>query len=342
MKSSRSRRRRNGFLIAALGFLLAYGSLALITAVLHSTAPKQAERDASAGGPGSAPGFLDTAPLPSSGEDVFVLYDRSSEQKLEVDGKTLLTAAVACEMDLSAPDEALKAQAVACYTLFCRQRGAGEAIACDSSRWQVWTTWEQMKERWGEDTEAYLARLSGIVEQVYGQVLKWGDEPILAAYSAISSGSTETAGNVWSQDLPYLQAVASPGDCFSDGYLSTAVFSAEELKKAASGAFPALGLDFSGPEKEWLTGLQYTSSGYVSSGRLGGKELTGTQLRTAFSLRSASFSVEYREGSFTFTVHGWGHGVGMSQAGAVFLAKRGKTCREILSYYYPGTELGPL
>jgi SpoIID/LytB domain protein len=35
---------------------------------------------------------------------------------------------------------------------------------------------------------------------------------------------------------------------------------------------------------------------------------------------------------------GWGHGVGMSQYGAYAMAREGRTFREILSHYYPGTE----
>lgn len=42
-------------------------------------------------------------------------------------------------------------------------------------------------------------------------------------------------------------------------------------------------------------------------------------------------------GSFVFKVYGWGHGVGMSQYGARQMAKDGKTYKEILSHYYPGT-----
>lgn len=43
-----------------------------------------------------------------------------------------------------------------------------------------------------------------------------------------------------------------------------------------------------------------------------------------------------------FKGRGWGHGVGMSQAGAFGMAKRGVTYREILQHYYTGVELGRL
>ena len=44
-------------------------------------------------------------------------------------------------------------------------------------------------------------------------------------------------------------------------------------------------------------------------------------------------------GAFTFSVTGYGHGVGMSQYGANALAKQGKGWREILAHYYTGAEL---
>lgn len=48
---------------------------------------------------------------------------------------------------------------------------------------------------------------------------------------------------------------------------------------------------------------------------------------------------EELKGTFTFTVYGWGHGVGMSQEGAIQMAKDGKTYETILTTYYPGTSI---
>jgi stage II sporulation protein D len=36
---------------------------------------------------------------------------------------------------------------------------------------------------------------------------------------------------------------------------------------------------------------------------------------------------------------GWGHGVGMCQCGAQAMARRGRTARQILSHYYPGSRI---
>lgn len=44
---------------------------------------------------------------------------------------------------------------------------------------------------------------------------------------------------------------------------------------------------------------------------------------------------------FVIKGHGWGHGIGMSQYGALGYARRGFTYDQILAHYYVGTQLGP-
>lgn len=83
------------------------------------------------------------------------------------------------------------------------------------------------------------------------------------------------------------------------------------------------------------------SAGYVAQMPVCGQVFTGTRLRSAFSLRSAAFTVAYDAGenTFVFTTHGYGHGVGLSQYGAKVMAEDGKTWREILEWYFPGCEV---
>ena len=82
-----------------------------------------------------------------------------------------------------------------------------------------------------------------------------------------------------------------------------------------------------------------TEAGGVKNIELCGATLTGEQVRTLFSLRSSNFDIAYADGAFTFTVRGYGHGVGMSQYGANELAKKGMDYKEILKTYYTGVEI---
>ncbi len=310
--------------------------------VPEASPPPATPSPAAGSSPGSVPAHAPVAtPQPSPEHSAFTLADAATGQTLTVPDREFLAAAIACEMDLNAPQEALKAQAVAAYTYYSRQRQTGQPIACDTANWLVYVPASAMQERWGEDFDRYQALLDQVVDQVFGQTLTYGDELALTAYFAISPGSTEAVENVWSpdagEDHPYLQAVASPGDAFSDGYLSEAHFTPEEFREAAEEAFPQA--DLTGPVEEWLTGPVYTPSGMAKTAVLGGTTVSGGDLRGALGLRSASFTFTVDQAGFHFTVKGWGHGVGMSQAGAVFLAKRGADYREILAHYYPGTEL---
>ena len=64
-------------------------------------------------------------------------------------------------------------------------------------------------------------------------------------------------------------------------------------------------------------------------------------LRTLFGLRSASFTVTADAANVTFSVTGYGHGVGMSQYGANAMAREGKSFEEILKWYYTGIDVAP-
>ncbi len=74
--------------------------------------------------------------------------------------------------------------------------------------------------------------------------------------------------------------------------------------------------------------------------RKDGKEVRGMSL-----LPSAFISIQEtgtaKDGSKLFTIWGggYGHGAGMSQNGAQGMAREGKTYREILAFFYEGTEL---
>lgn len=83
-----------------------------------------------------------------------------------------------------------------------------------------------------------------------------------------------------------------------------------------------------------------------------GKELEIRRILSRSHLKSSAFYVEYLdcEGvaadktsawtSVRLSGFGWGHGVGLCQIGAAVMASEGYGYLEILSHYYPGSELG--
>ena len=65
----------------------------------------------------------------------------------------------------------------------------------------------------------------------------------------------------------------------------------------------------------------------------------GKDIRTEFGLRSANFTVSTTANEVTFKTAGYGHGVGMSQYGANYMAENGKNYTEILSHYYSNIQI---
>lgn len=102
-------------------------------------------------------------------------------------------------------------------------------------------------------------------------------------------------------------------------YISSVELSALDFRDTVLYARPDA--DFTGDESGWIGEITRDGSGRVASAVLGGEKLSGTELRSLFSLRSTAFTLEYTGSSFLFTVTGFGHGVGMSQYGANAMAK---------------------
>ena len=100
-----------------------------------------------------------------------------------------------------------------------------------------------------------------------------------------------------------------------------------------------LGIRLSGDPSGWIRNVSYTGSGRVAELEVGGVTLSGSAARSLFGLRSACFEVIEDEGTFTFSVTGYGHGVGMSQYGANAMAAAGSTWQEIVCHYYTGVTI---
>ena len=306
-------------------------------ALAQSAAPSAAEAASAA----SEESSEQEAPSPADMTATVCFMDQSTGQTVTLPLREYLIGAVAAEMPVSWPDEALKAQAVAAhsYALYRRDHSTGENGAwftADPARRQGCLTDAVLHSYWGTAYAANYARLSALVDTVQTQVLYYGDAPAGTSYFAMSNGRTEASENVWGTALPYLVAVDSSTDLNADNYLYTVQFTAEQMQQALAG----LGLlpDPAAPAS-WFGEAALTPSGYVASLPVCGQSVTGPALRKALGLRSACFTVQYQEGSFLLTTKGYGHGVGLSQWGAKALAEQGQSAEEILAHYFPGTEL---
>ena len=259
----------------------------------------------------------------------------------EMDLGTYLVGVVRAEMPASFHQEALKAQVVAArtYTLHKIPSGGNHGdqadICTDSTCCQAYISEDRARANWGDDADDYETKVETAVRETDGQAILYGGVPILAVFHSSSAGLTRAAGEVWLNDLPYLQAVESPEETDRiPNYYSRVEFTAAECKEKLLAAFPSA--DLSGPMSGWLQNAVTDSAGSVETVEVGGINVKGTQVRSALGLRSACFDWEVRDGKLVFYVTGYGHGVGMSQYGADRMAAEGADYREILTHYYTG------
>lgn len=279
----------------------------------------------------------------SLSEGSFLVLASASGEVMTLSEKDYVIGAVAAEMPALFEVEALKAQAVAAYTYAVRQRKIAQAapleelkgayFSDDSTKYQAFYTTTQMKERFGENFDAYYEKIAGAVEAVSGEILVYGGEPIVAAFHSMSCGITESSQNIWGGSLPYLTAVDSKSDLSAPSYQCEYRYTADELKKTLKG------FDLSGDPARWLEITSVSSSGTVLAMKIGSETITGVEMRELMGLRSAAFSIKYEDSLFILTTRGYGHGVGMSQYGANAMAQSGNGYRQILAHYYPGTEI---
>lgn len=259
-----------------------------------------------------------------------VLLRDGSIQQMELDA--YVTCVLLAEMPAEFEMDALMAQAVVARTYALRRYETGgkhddAAVCTESSCCQAYCTQEEFLAR-GESTQMFK-KIRSAVYDTTDQILTYQGELIEATYFSCSGGRTEDAAAVWGAEIPYLQAVDSPGEESANHYMDTITFSEAEFSER-------IGIPLSG---DWLGNITYTDGGGVDTIEMGGQVCLGTELRQKLGLRSTAFVITAIGDTVTITTKGFGHRVGMSQYGAEAMAVQGSDYKEILSYYYPGTKL---
>lgn len=253
----------------------------------------------------------------------------------QMDMENYLTGVLLGEMPADFEMEAFKAQAVVARTYALKRNSGGNkheagAVCTDSSCCQSYCPVAEYLAKGG--TKAAVNKALTAVKETNGLVLTYNGELIEATYFSCSGGRTEDALAVWGTDIPYLQAVDSPGEEQAAHYMDTVEFSAKDFAKL-------LNLNSDSAPSSWIGKTTYTQGGGVASIQIAGKTFKGTDMRKILGLRSTAFTIDIVEDRILISTKGFGHRVGMSQYGADAMAVAGSDFRKILMHYYPGTSL---
>ena len=277
--------------------------------------------------------------------DNIAVYSEQDEKIIYLPLEEYVQGVVAAEMPAQYHMEALKAQTVAARTRVIWQmeqggceRFPGAAICTDSAHCQGYASAEACREKWGNDYEVYAERIAQAQRQTQGEWIAYQNEPIAVLYHAISGGQTEDAQTVFAQSVPYLVSVQSPNEEDVRGYWMEKKLSYTEMCQKLSGEDGFSNLTEEELQRSFAI-LDYTQSGRVKNVQIGERQLEANRLRTLLELRSTWFSISADDEGITFYTRGYGHGVGMSQAGANAMAASGMDYQQILRHYYTGVDI---
>lgn len=235
------------------------------------------------------------------------------------------------EVPVGWPAEAQKAQAVAArtYALWQKARTPAGSFAdiCATQSCQVYAGLAK-EQRPGANA------WTSAVDATAGQVLLWRGAPIMAKYSS-TSGGRSVAGSA-----PYLRSVEDRDDAVSPYH-----------RWAVTLPFPTLASIFAPPgELEAVTrvGDSVVFDWMAPDTSMGQLVVPAADFRTRvnsavpapaglpLALPSVRFALTSDGGSALADGRGWGHGIGMSQYGALGKALRGMRAPDILAAYYAG------
>jgi stage II sporulation protein D len=234
------------------------------------------------------------------------------------------------------PLEALRAQAVVARTYAAYHR----SIAGSRVHHIVASTVHQ--QFFGRVPQA--SPIWGAVRETAGQVLLWEGDVFPAFYHTESGGYTEDPRTVFAtRNMPGLKAVRCEFSAGSPHYywaLDVRLTDlAEILRRHGITVGAVTGIDVA----ERTPSLR--ASAVTVHGTRGSVRLLGNDFRRMLgydTFKSTLFAVAVDPHWARFAGRGYGHGVGMCQWGAKGMAEQGRTARQILDFYYPGTVLGTL
>ena len=242
----------------------------------------------------------------------------------------------------AAPDEpmaSLKAMAISIRTFALENanRHSAEGFGlCDSTHCQALRLGNAR-------TEVVRA-----VHETAGETLWFGGQRAHVYYTQHCGGMSEAAGDVWpAEHAGYLAGNHADPYCLRR---SPAEWKARMDLAQLSGIFRAQGWRTPSPISDIRVNRR-SASGRAEllevTGRGAPAELSASSFRFAVDralgwnqMRSDWYSLGVSGSALEIKGRGYGHGVGLCQAGAFEMAKEGRSDTEILGFYFPGTVAG--
>ena len=268
-------------------------------------------------------------------ENIKVRVKRLQKDKIdEIELNEYVLGVLAGEMPISFELEALKAQAVASRSYVLKRLDYNkdkDYDVVDSVTNQVYLDNEHLKKAWGDNYIKNINKLKTAVNETFNEYLECDGQIADALFFSTSNGYTENSELVFNFAVSYLKSVSSPWDKeVTTAFKTTKEMSLQEF-------YERLNLPYQ--EKIKIENIDRSATNRILKIKINNQEFTGREIYNKLKIRSTDFTIEQENTNVIITTIGYGHGVGMSQYGALGMAKKGYNYKEILTHYYQNTQI---
>lgn len=273
-----------------------------------------------------------------SREPVITLYVNETGAKKRIKIEDYIAGVVAAEMEPNWPREALAAQAIIARTFTMQkikyEKGVPRHQADASTNTEEFQAYNPGK---------INDNVRQAVKMTRGMVIRYKGRYARTWFHSNAGGKTATAleGLDFNKEAtPYVQVVSDPGQQVAPPEERSwkVSFPLEEVRSVVRKQ--------TGQDPGVITSaavVQRGPSGRATRIRLGGVTVSGPSLRLALGAEAMKSTlidrIEVSDGQLLIAGRGRGHGVGMSQWGAYYQAKHGKSAAEIIRYYFRGVTI---
>ena len=242
----------------------------------------------------------------------------------EINTVQYIAGVVEAESGINASPEFYKAQALLCRTYMFSHLNRHETEGfnlCDEVHCQAY-----------KGITPFTASILESSIQTAGKIITdETNQPITAAFHGNCGGETESALNIWLKPENYLVPVKDPY-CTQTANANWEVkIPLHQWKKylATNGFKPSAS----------ISSLETKNKSRQIYYRVNNDSILTKQIRSDWNLKSAYFQVKVKNNTVHIMGHGYGHGIGLCQDGAMNMAKKGLNYSEIIKFYFKNVKI---
>ena len=191
-------------------------------------------------------------------------------------------------------------------------------------------------------SKSYFSKNSKLIHKAVAQtkdmvIVGVNNSIIDPVFHANSGGQTMRAADVWNFEFPYLQSIKDPYSAYSNS--ASLSWKKEIPVDRYLDYFYKKAPKYKNDKLYRKAVLSFSQSKRKASFKYKDVDIPLKQIRSQFKLRSTYFNVSTKNNMVVLYGKGYGHGVGLSQIGAINMVNKGFTYEQIIKFYFKGVSI---